>query len=167
MCRESFKNDQWLRSIKRARNTTLHQKAIFDGSQVEIGLYRGRRHKLSLGAKVRGDVHSQVLLEKWISSSAGQLFIDPDHSAIGEQYGVWRQYRIKELSETEDVLTIVRRGLVRVHDMLTVAHRMYGIHAPELPDQTLLSAESLARVSVLLESDVDPTLPATWGWPEA
>ncbi|WP_140400698.1 hypothetical protein [Gulosibacter sp. 10] len=164
---EPFKNDRWLNAIKRARNTTLHQKAIFDGSRVEIGLYRGRRHKLSIGANVRGDIHSRILLEKWTSSDAGQLFLDPEHSAIGEQYGVWRRYYIKELSETEDVLIAVRRGLIRAHDTLVVAHGIYGIDAGHLPDEPFLSADSLANVSVLLESDIDPMLPAKWGWPDA
>lgn len=45
--REPFRKDPWLDAIKVARNTTLHQKAIFDGSQAEVGLYRGRRHKLA------------------------------------------------------------------------------------------------------------------------
>ncbi|MGB3376054.1 MAG: hypothetical protein WBA87_13065 [Microbacterium sp.] len=162
--RVPFKEDPWLNAIKRARNTTLHQKAIFDGSQADIGLYRWRRHKLSLGAKVSGDTHSQVLLEQWVRSDAGQLFLDPERSAIGEEYGVWRRYHIKEISETEDVLTTVRRGIIRTHDMLVVAHGMYGIEAGALPDEIFLSAESLAAVSVLLESDVDPSLPMTWGW---
>lgn len=162
----SFKQDRWLNAIKRARNTTLHQRAIFDGSQVEIGLYRGRRHKLSIGAKVPGDTHSRVLLEKWVNSDAGKLFLDPEHTAIGEQYGVWRRYHIKELSETEDVLTASRRGLIRAHDMLVAAHRLYEIEAGQLPDDLFISPERLALVSVLLESDVDPQLPIKWRWVE-
>jgi hypothetical protein len=162
--RQPFKDDLWLNAIKRARNTTLHQKAIFDGSEADVGLYRGRQHKLSIGAKVAGDTHSRVLLEQWIKSDAAELFLDPEHSAIGEQYGVWRRYHIKELSETEDVLTAVRRGLIRAHDMLAVAHQMLGLEAGHLPDEVFLTAESLAQVSVLLESDLDPTLPVKWGW---
>lgn len=162
--REPFKRDRWLSAIKKARNTTLHQKAIFDGSRVDVGLYRWRRHKLSFGTTVPGDIHSRILLERWTSSEAGQLFLDADHSAIGEEYGVWRKYHIKDVSETEDVLTAVRRGLIRVHDMLGVAHGVFEVEVGHLPDEPFLSADALARVTVLLESDIDPSLPERWGW---
>ena len=36
--RRSFLDDPWLRAVKKARNTTLHQRAIFDASEVDIGL---------------------------------------------------------------------------------------------------------------------------------
>lgn len=50
--------------------------------------------------------------------------------------------------------------------MLVAAHRLYGIEAGHLPDNLFISPERLALVSVLLESDVDPQLPAKWGWVE-
>lgn len=162
--REPFRKDPWLDAIKVARNTTLHQKAIFDGSQAEVGLYRGRRHKLSLGLTVPGDTHSRVLLERWSGSEAGRLFIDPEHETIGEQFGVWRRYHIKEISRTEDVLTAMRRGLIRAHDALTTAHGVFDVDALALSDEEWLGAESIAAVSVLLESDVNPALPIKWGW---
>lgn len=101
-----------------------------------------------------------------MNSDAGKLFLNPEHTAIGEQNGVWRRYHIKELSETEDVLTASRRGLIRAHDTLVAAHRLYGIEAGQLPDNLVISPERLALESVLLESDVDPQLPIKWGWVE-
>lgn len=162
--REPFKSDRWLGAVRQARNATLHQRAIFDGSRVHIGLYRGRRHKLSLSADVRGDLHSADILRRWSRSDAGLLFLDPEHSAIGEQYGVWRTYWIDEISDSEDVLLVMRRALIRTHDLLVAAHRMYEVDVKPLPDDFYLSAEGLAQVNVLLESDVDPTLPKVWGW---
>lgn len=162
--REPFKDDPWLKALARARNITLHQQAIFDGSFVQIGLYRGRRHKLSVATKVPHDVPSESLLKMWTSSEAGRMLLDEEHSALNEQYGVWRKYHIKEISETEDVLSMIRRGVIRSHDMLAAAHRLYGIDTGYLPDDPFLSEDGLAVTTVLLESDVDPTLPSKWGW---
>lgn len=162
--RGDFKTDPWLKGIARGRNTTLHQKAIFDGSRVEIGLFRGRRHKLSLGGDVPHDVPSATLLKRWTDGPESGFFLDEKHSAIGEQYGVWRKYYINEISTTEDVLTHLRRGLIRNHDRLQVAHSIYGIETGYLPDEPYLSLDSIARTTVLLESDLDPSLIEKWGW---
>ncbi|MCD4850790.1 hypothetical protein ACX800_22755 [Paenarthrobacter nitroguajacolicus] len=162
--RKPFTNDPWLRALARARNVTLHQQAIFDGSFVQIGLYRGRRHKLSVATKVPHDVPSANLLKLWTHSEAGRMLLDDEHSAIGEQYGVWRKYHIKEISESEDVLTMARRGVIRSHDMMAVAHRLYGIDTGYIADDPYISDGALAVVTILLESDLDPTLPSKWGW---
>lgn len=161
--RAPFKNDPWLGAAKRARNVTLHQKAIFDGSKVDIGLYRGRRHKLSYRQDIRGDIHSSEILKSWNESELGRMFLDPGHSAIGEQYGVWRKYWIKEVSGDEDVLIAMRRALIRAHDLVVATHDIYGVKLQHISDDWL-KPEDLAEVSVLLESDIDPTLPKKWGW---
>lgn len=129
-----------------------------------MGLYRGRRLKLAVTKEIRGDLHSAAILEHWTESELGRMFLDPGHSAIGEQYGVWRKYWINEVSTTEDVLIAIRRALIRTHDLVAVAHGIYEIQVEHIHDDHYLSPESLARVSVLLESDIDPTLPDKWGW---
>lgn len=161
--REPFRNDPWLSAAKGARNVTLHQKAIFDGSKVDMGLYRGRRLKLTYRQDIRGDVHSSEILQLWGESELGRMFLDTEHSAIGEQYGVWRKYWIKEVSDDEDVLTAIRRALIRAHDLVVAAHGIYGVELQHISDDCLNPAD-LAEVSVLLESDIDPTLPKKWGW---
>jgi hypothetical protein len=162
--RDPFKNDPWLKALARARNVTLHQQAIFDGSLVHMGLYRWRRHKLSIAQELPHDVSSEHLLKWFINTEMAKLFLDEEHSAFGEEYGVWRTYSIDEISKTEDVLTMTRRGSIRAHDMLAAAHRLYSIETGNIEDDYLLSKGGLADVTVLLESDVDPTLPSKWGW---
>ena len=161
--RESFKNDRWLGAAKNARNVTLHQKTIFDGSKVYMGLYRGRRLKLAINKDIPGDIHSAEILKLWNESELGRMFLDPGHIAIGEQYGVWRKYQIKEVSSDEDVLTAMRRALIRAHDLVVAAHDIYGVQLEHISDDCL-NPTDLAEVSVLLESDIDPTLPKKWGW---
>lgn len=162
--RDPFKNDPWLKALARARNVTLHQQAIFDGSVVHIGMYRWRRHKLSVSREVPHDVPSERLLEWFTTTDLGKMFLDEEHSAWGEEYGVWRQYNIAEISTTEDVLTMTRRGSIRAHDMLAAAHCLYGVETGNIDSDRLLSRDGLAEVTVLLESDIDPSLPSKWGW---
>jgi hypothetical protein len=162
--RGQFRNDPWLTALAKARNVTLHQQAIFDGSVVEIGMYRWRRHKLSIERKLPHDIPSESLLRWFATTSLGKMFLDEEHSAIGEEYGVWRRYYIDEISKSEDVLTTTRRGSIRAHDMLAAAHRLYGLETGNIPDEPLLIPDGLAQTTVLLESDIDPTLPSKWGW---
>ncbi|MFC8304875.1 hypothetical protein ACFUCV_14470 [Specibacter sp. NPDC057265] len=165
--RDPFREDPWLKALARARNVTLHQQAIFDGSLVHIGMYRWRRHKLSVAKQLPHDVPSERLLKWFPDTALGKMFLDEEHSAWGEEYGVWRQYNIAEISETEDVLTMTRRGSIRSHDLLAAAHRLYTIEAGNIHDEYLLSKDALAQVTVLLESDIDPSLPSKWGWHES
>jgi hypothetical protein len=162
--RDPYKNDRWLGALARARNVTLHQQAIFDGSVVEIGMYRWRRHKLSMKLELPHDVPSESLLTWFTATSLGKMFLDEEHSALGEEYGVWRKYFIDEISEEEDVLTMTRRGSIRAHDMIAAAHRLYEVETSNIPDAPLLTRDGLAQTTVLLESDIDPSLPSKWGW---
>lgn len=159
-----FSDDPVLRRIASGRNTTLHQKAIFDGSRVLIGLYRGRRHKLSVGGNVPHDVPSATLLKWWQDSEGAKLFLDADRSDMGEQYGVWRRYFIKELSATEDALVVCWRAIARTNALIAAAHELVGTKVWVMPEQDLIRSDVLAKVSVLLESDVDPSLITKWGW---
>lgn len=163
VAREPFKKDPWLGAAKGARNVTLHQKAIFDGSKVYMGLYRWRRLKLTFIKDIPGDIHSSEILKWWCDSEAGRMFLDSEHSALGEEYGVLREYWIKEISTKEDTLTAMRRALIRAHDLVAVAHGIYSVQLEHISDDWLSTA-ALNEVRVLLESDVDPTLPKKWGW---
>lgn len=165
LVKQPLATDEALKAVARGRNTTLHQRAIFDGSEVEIGIFRGRRHKLSLTFQVPHDEHSRSLLARWGDSEAGLMFLDAEHSSIGEQYGVLRRYNIPEMSTTEDVLTVARRAISRTHDLVALAHSaIFGIPVAPFDDDAGLDEASLAEVTILLETDVDPTLVKTWGW---
>lgn len=61
------------------------------------------------------------------------MMLDKEHSAIGEQYGVRRVYRLRKISDELpdqdkdlDVLEIVRRALLGIHDLLGFTHTMDG-----------------------------------------
>lgn len=163
VARKPFKSDPWLGAAKGARNITLHQKAIFNGSKVYMGLYRWRGLKLTLIQDIPSDIHSSEILERWCNSEMGRMMLDPGHAAIGEEYGVLREYWIKEISTEEDTLTAMRRALLRAHDLVVAAHDIYAVKLGHISDDRLEPAD-LDKVRVLLESDIDPTLPKKWGW---
>lgn len=162
--REEFRTDPVLLAVQDGRNTTLHQTAILDGSMVQIGLFRGRRLKLAVGGEVPHDRTSVDLLRAWQGSEVSALFLDENRSDVGEQYGVQRLYFVKKLSKDEDTLTVCRRAIARTLRMVAAAHELRDLEVPMLYESDYVSQASLSRVSVLLETDVDPSLFQKWGW---
>ncbi|MFC4602935.1 hypothetical protein [Rhodococcus kronopolitis] len=160
-------------ALKVARNINIHQKSVFDGSICEIGLYRGRRHKMSLGPKIDWDISSPELIDRLWNSEFGKMMLDKEHSAIGEQYGVRRIYRLtaiaKDLPDSDkelDILQISRRALLRTHDILGFTHTMDGSKVDLLDGKQIVSDFTYSQVTVLLESDVHPHLLTEWDWPD-
>lgn len=161
--RREFVEDDVLSRFARGRNISLHQRTLLRGSRVTVGLFRGRRLKLAMTSDVRSDESSAALLER-MSPAAFRLFLDEEHSAIGEQLGVKRLYFVAELSEEEDVLRACRRALARTTRALSEAHNRLGAHQEPATDDELLDESELEAITVLLESDIDPDAPARWGW---
>lgn len=162
--KERYRDDADLARIATGRNITLHQRAIYDGSRVLVGLFRGRKHKLSVGGQVAHDKSSEQALREWQRSEMAGFFLDEDRSDIGYQYGVWRHYFIKELSDRDDALVACWKAVIRTNDMLADAHRVCGAVPFGVPAEKLLAVDTLLRVTVLLESDLDPSLLERWGW---
>ena len=161
--RREFDEDPVLSRFARGRNISLHQRAIFKGSRVSVGLFRARRLKLVTMADVQSDETSESLLTRMIPLSVGHL-IDEEHSALEEQIGVERLYFVRELSEEEDVLRACMRALARTSRALAEAHNRLGAEHEPATDEEVLVENRLGEVTVLLESDLDPTAPYRWGW---
>lgn len=160
-------------ALNRARNVNIHQKSVFEGSVCHIGLYRGRRHKLSVASNIDWDIPSAELIDNLWASKFGEMMLDKEHAAIGEQYGVRRIYRLsaisKELPASDkdlDVLQIVRRALLRTHDILGYTHTMDGEKVGLLSGEQIVNDLTYMQVTILLESDVRPHLPQLWNWPD-
>lgn len=162
--KQIYRADPDLQRVAAGRNITLHQKAIYDGSNALVGLFRGRRHKLSVGGDVAHDMTSQQMLRLWQESAISKTFLDPSRPDVGDQYGVWRRYDIPALSTEDDALVACWKAVIRTNDYLNEAHRIYGYAPFGVPAELLLAPETILKVTVLLESDVDPSLPAQWGW---
>lgn len=115
--------------------------------------------------KMRSDAHmeldpfqdSRALLEKTTKFMVG-FMIDEAHSAIGEQAGIRRTWIVEDIGPNE-VTGYCIDALSKMGKLLEEAHILWGgaFDATfEVPDPD--------SVFVLLESDLDLTLPTQWGW---
>lgn len=170
---ESISVNEYDPALTRARNINIHQKSVFAGSYCEIGLYRGSSHKLSLGKDIDWDISSAELIDRFWDSDFAKLMLDVEHSAYGEQYGVRRIYRIRQISsdlpESDrglDIVQIVRRALLRLYDRIGFAHTMDGEKVELMDGGEIVNDFTYNLVTILLESDVNPDLPKRWGWPD-
>lgn len=158
-----FREDDVLARFARGRNVALHQRAILEGSRVQLGLFRGHKLKLTIGMETQTDEPSEDLLTRMAPRLVGFL-IDEDHVALGEQLGVQRTYFVRELSEDEDVLRASRRALARTTRALSEAHKRMGAEHEASLDEDLLDERQLLAITTLLETDIDPTAATRWGW---
>lgn len=161
--KREFADDLVLARFAHGRNISLHQRAIVKGSRIAVGLFRGRKLKLTTQMHVESDETSQSLLLRMVPLHTGFL-IDEEHAAFGEQIGVERLYFVQELSEEEDVLRACFRALARTSGALAEAHNRLGAEHRPAKDAEVLDERRLGEVTVLLESDIDPEAPYRWGW---
>lgn len=148
-----------------ARNLVVHERILSHHSQVRSGIFRGRRIKLTVESHLPLDISSTELLLRAQEAFVGRL-LDEAHSAIGEQIGVERIWIVQELDEAKDVTLVAHRATRDLHVLLGEVHAFYGaVFEPANADQLRdPSEDDLNEVRVLLESDLDPSLPSKWNW---
>lgn len=143
-----------------ARNIVVKQSALTAKSTVALGLFRGRRMKLSMQTDIKPFTATEKMLQL-TAKFVGDVFLGGKHSVVGEQAGVERVWVVEELGEGE----VVGKCIDALNYMLALvedAHRLLGTTS----GLELFGIADMREFSVLLESDVDPTLPAKWGWLE-
>jgi hypothetical protein len=84
--------------------------------------------------------------------------LDEEHSALGEQIGVEREWIVADLGG-EEIVTLCSRALEFMNTLVSEVHSLYGMELERLKVEP-----DARRVKVILESDLDPTLPQKWGW---
>lgn len=149
-----------LKTFIGARNTVVKQKSLEARSTATVGLFRGYRFKLGTQKDVCPYTDNGKLLELAQKTFTG-LFIDKAHSAIGEQLGVQRAWCCQELGEQEAV-SACETVLDHLGLMLIDLAKVMGCHFQWVPG--VIQQRYLKRAQVLLESDIDPSLPKNWGW---
>lgn len=155
---ERMRQDPLLRKFVDGRDIVVHEGNLAMNSKAEVGLFRGRKLKLAVEIAVPIHVPSKHLVENMAPISK---FVDPDHSAIDEQYGVRREWVATELGD-DNVVTLCDRAWVRIGEILSEAHEFAGWHS--LPP--IEHGHTVEDCDVLLETDIDPSLPYKWGWVE-
>ena len=125
-------------------------------SSANIGVFRGRKLKRTIGTDVPPHMPSQHLLQ----NIAPELeWVDVEHSAIGEQYGVRREWCSPELGDG-NVITLCDLAWVKIGQILSDAHRFAGWHSVPPVEH----GHKVEDCATLLETDLDPDLFQKWGW---
>ncbi len=157
---QTMRVDSLLRTFVEGRNIVVKEGMLKPTSTADIGLFRGRVLKLTFGMKVSPFVPSKVLLEQAQTVLIGTI-LDIEHSAIGEQLGVRRRWAVEQLGNDE-VVSLCDRAWARIGTFFSDAHKLVGRKYDGPPDHG--HKDALPNFSILLESDVDPSLPSKWGW---
>ena len=153
-----MKQDLLLRRFVEGRNIVVKQRSLEINSSAMVGFFRWRTLKLAISADVPAHLSSKYLVEHMAPLTD---FIDAEHSAIGEQYGVRREWKAPELGD-DNVVTLCDLAWVKIGNVLSEAHDFAGWHS--LPP--IEHGHKVEDCNVLLEMDLDPSLPRKWGWVE-
>ena len=153
---DKMRADSLLRAFVEGRNIVVKQRSLEINSKAEIGLFRSRTLKGGIATDVPADVTSKQLLENFAPKLGG---VAPGHPFLGEQYGVRREWYAPELGEG-NVINLCDLAWVKIGKILSEAHTFAGWHI-QPPVEHGHRAE---ECEVLLETDLDPSLPEKWGW---
>ena len=91
---EIMREDQLLRNFVDGRNVVVKERSLEMHSRADIGIFRGRTLKLALNVDVPPNAPSKYIVENMAPLSG---LVEPEHYAIGEQYGVRREWCAPEL----------------------------------------------------------------------
>ena len=154
-----MKQNDLLRGFVQARNIVVKQSSLKARSTAWSGVFRGRRFKLGMQHPVPLFAPSAWILEG-LKTNVG-FFLDKAHSQPWEQFGVQRTWIVEEIGDAE-VLGLGLLALNSVGAVIGEAHRLFGADV----DSTELELDMLLT-QIYLETDVDPSLIAKWGWNDA
>lgn len=153
----ALRADPTMRNFVDARNLIVKQSSLAARSKAELGLFRGRRFKLGMNLELSPFHDSEYLVRKAQAFMVG-LFLDEVHSQVGEQIGIRRTWIVPDIGEGE-VSAYCAEALAKLGGLLQRVHRLLGVEFDASFD--VLDPDG---VFVKLESDLDPSLPAKWGW---
>ena len=140
-----------------ARNIVVKQSSLTAKSSVMCGLFRGRRMKLSMKSNILPFTDTIEIFELTKKHVIG-LFLDEAHQCINEQVGVEREWIVDELGEVEVMSLCVEA----MNYMIALVDEAHNLVESASGDKKI--SVDLRQFYVLLESDIDPSLPEKWGW---
>lgn len=156
---EDMRKDLLLKTLAEQRNYVVHEGTLTANSRAIIGVFDGRTLKErihELGANPR--LSSEQLLERYTPYLIGS-FVDQSHSTVGKQLGVTRKWTIPDFGPVEVVFSC-DAAWSRIGGVVARCHTVFGWKSSIPPEH----GHADKGWEVLLESDVDPTLPKKWGW---
>jgi len=156
---EEMKKNNLLRRFVQARNIVVKQCSLKARSYARSGVFEGRQIKLGMQHPVPLFTPSAWILER-LKVNVG-FFLDEARSQPWEQFGVHRTWIVEEIGDSE-VLGLCLRSLNSIGAVIGEAHRLFGADV----DGVELEMDML-RTQTYLETDIDPSLIAKWGWNDA
>lgn len=154
---KEMSGDALLRNFVKARNTIVKQSSLKALSSASVGVFRGRRVKLVLSSEISPFIETKEVLEFAKSQVIGFL-LDEEHSAIGEQLGIERNWVLQDICDSE-IIGCCLHVLNYMGNLIAEAEGLFGIKS----EYNSLDLD-MPNVQVLLETDMDPTLEEKWGW---
>ena len=121
---EAMRANETLRRFVEARNIIVKRSSLAAMSKARSGLFRGRKLKLAVAHELPPFMDTLEALEKAKAFAYG-LFLDEEHSAIGEQAGVERVWIVSELGSDEIAVSCLQ-ALNYMGELVAEAHRLYG-----------------------------------------
>ncbi len=156
--------DPLFRAFSQGRDLVVHRGRLVANSQVEMGRFKYYKLAFVLQRDLHTDLSSEALLRRLQTADKGDgFFIGGDRSFIGEQLGVRRLYFEPKLSSDKDVFTAAHEAWLKVGLVLGEAHERFGV-AYDADPVDVGDVHSVERMSILLETDVQPELLKQWGW---
>lgn len=152
-------SDPLLMAFRKGRNLIVHQKSLEIRSSAIVGVFQYRRLKLAMRIDAPIWAHSEDILESVKQSKAFANLLSDEHPAIGEELGIQRSWKAVELGE-EEILTNCDTAFMKIARIVSDAHKFCGFNYP-ISNEHFHDA---TKVSLLTESDADPTSPKKWGW---
>lgn len=148
-----------LRRFIQARNVVVKQSSLKARSTARSGVFQGRHCKLGMNHSLPLFAPSKWILER-LKARVG-FFLDEQHSQPWEQFGIYRIWVVEELGDQE-VLGLCVQAINHIRVIVEDAHGMFGVNV----ESFAVEVDTL-RTQTLLETDVDPSLIAKWGWDHA
>lgn len=145
-----------LRNLVEARNILTKRKSLERKSSVKTGLFRYGKMKIAIKATIHPGVDSISILNLAKQFCYG-FFIDEEHSEPWMEVGVEREWIMEELG-TEEAAFLCNDIIDYFGNLLKELAQIFGCQF------NWQKGPISCRYQVLLESDLDPSLPKKWGW---
>jgi len=156
---DELDRDQVVRRVIDSRNLVVHERMLNQSSHVSTGVFRGSKMKVAIGGELPNDWYSEALLRYTASVWTG-VFLDAEHSSIGEQFGVMREWHVAELGDG-DVADLCDDVYGALSHFAAEAHRFAGVDMPPEVDDPQ-GAHDADSYNLLVETDLDPSLAEKW-----
>ena len=152
-----FESSSLMKTMNDLRVKTVHKDIIRANSTIFIGHFRGRNTKTAFRLDLEFFISSEALLATHAETLA-ETYLDKEHSAIGEQIGIDRYWRLAELGD-KNIIQYCEQAFNVMGELVSEFHCILGKHTDIEPVN--IDIESL---QIMLESDYRPDLINEWGW---